>query len=147
MLSLEYIAGFIDGEGGFSTRPKNTYTPHLHIGNTHKGVVYMIMESVKQYTGLDRGMHVSVQDWFRTNRGHRTSYRLWVGGRPLAKFLPMVLPYLVVKKAQAEIAIGLIDLIAMHGNNGIPLSEEEFELRKDMGDCIKLHNQGLLQPA
>lgn len=96
---LAYIAGFIDGEGCISLAKRGKYiTPSLQISNTD----YDILEWIGGFYGL------KVYDKIADRRPTRKpSYRLAVFGDKAIQILKDILPYLRVKKEQAEVVLGL----------------------------------------
>ena len=146
MLSLEYMAGFIDGEGSFGAPPSKKYLPSLNIAITDDRILYEFVDSVRDYIGMDvNGISLIVSNWHKNHRNnYKTTYRLWVGHLALAKFLPLILPYLRIKHKQAEAALCLIDIIPheYHGGNK-GLSPNELDTRKEIADYIKELNSGI----
>jgi hypothetical protein len=104
-LSLEYIAGLFDGEGSISIyaagagvrhRPSPYYCLQITITNSHEGVLRAVRES------LGCGVIVAV-------KGGKASRRLcfgWVvSSKAAGRVLALLLPYLVIKRQRAELAI------------------------------------------
>ena len=100
MLSL---AGFIDGEGYVGlpanlTR-NNFHRPTITIYNTHRGVLLQIREFVgfgQVYTNKRRGPNCQPSHFFRAE------------GRRIAPLLEQLLPFLIVKREQAELVLEYI---------------------------------------
>lgn len=105
MVSLEYIAGFFDGEGTVliqKASPKShsgaRYWLVISIYNTHRGVMDEIQKVV--------GGHVIFHAGGSQRKAH---YRLALYTRQAYHFLKAVQPYLVVKREQADIAIAFAE--------------------------------------
>jgi len=98
-LSKEYIAGFVDGEGCVSLawRLKKYVTPSLQITNTNLDVLILIQDI---YGGT-----VSKRIEKRLNR--KDSWCLSMFGNLAMNLIRDIEPFLVVKKSQAEIIMGL----------------------------------------
>lgn len=88
----QYLAGFFDGEGCISTRG-DRYHLMLRVGNTDKRVLDLI---VARYGGKV----------YLSNRGPRPYYTIKVTSNELCQqWLELMLPHLIVKKAQAIVAL------------------------------------------
>ncbi len=99
---LAYLAGFIDGEGTFyiqEVKRKNflDYWPRFQIVNTNKEVMYWIHET---FGGI-----IHSRDRSNESRNWRVQYQWYVTRNILDKILPLILPYLIIKKKHAEIMI------------------------------------------
>lgn len=102
-----YIAGFIDGEGSiglYIQKPSDNHTsyrlgfrflPQVTIFNTNRPVLDDISEKYKGGLTLSR----------KRKRGNKTYWELRFGSRKLIKILTDVLPYLKIKKIQAELLL------------------------------------------
>jgi len=97
-LTLEYIAGFVDGEGTLSiTRhKKGTYRPLFEISNTY----LQVLKDIRK--------HFSITTKLAIKRGKKANwkpcYALRVNGIDECKSIAMLLePYLRIKKEQAQI--------------------------------------------
>jgi len=103
---LAYIAGFIDGEGCISLHSirhvrgsRTTVSPRLIIVNTHKGVIDYLAEKL------------NTTIYARPSCGNaKGTFRMSVQGKKrLIPLLHLLLPYLIVKKLQAELIIEWAD--------------------------------------
>jgi hypothetical protein len=104
-MDLSYLAGFVDGEG-YIGLPANLrlnrnpfYRPTLTIYNTHRGVLLQIKEFIgfgRVYTGTSRGPHC------------QPTYLFKADGRRIAPILEQLLPFLIVKRKQAELVLEYI---------------------------------------
>lgn len=119
-----YLAGFIDGEGsiqiarGHWTRAPRGYTLHLGV----KQVDPAPLRLLSQRFG---GRVIRVEP---TQPNRLVHYRWGIVGRMAATALRTVLPYLLVKKGQAELAIAYQSSINAR-RGGQPVSEWEYAER------------------
>jgi len=130
--SLAYIAGFVDGEGSVGlTNPRGTCSSVIvQLVNTNSEVMYYINAC------LPGRMYVQARP------GRKVIYRLYWQGQDAITVLELLLPYLVVKRRIAELAlefwrscIAYVDIdtdepIPAPTNRGQPLNEAELILRK-----------------
>ena len=105
-----YLAGFIDGEGSIGLNKELDkrkgpryfhYRPSLQIVNTHEGV----MKFIHQQLGYGDYRHVG-----ENRRHHRGIYRVAVRNQGyLLELLKCLLPYLIIKRRQAELLVEYIE--------------------------------------
>ncbi len=120
-ISLQYIAGFFDGEGGIYVTQKidkrfgkgilvrNT---RCQIANTHKGV---LMKIQKMYGGTIR------------LKNHRRGFTWEIASqKDILKFLQDIEPYLIVKKRQVKLAIQYLKFRLSHQHK--KYTNEEIKL-------------------
>lgn len=121
-ISLEYLAGFFDGEGCIDCQvmyakppyEKKFYVrPRLRLSQGANG--YEVLEQLKQ----DFGGHLSKE---RQGRGNQNASKSWeiLNKQGIVKMLELLEPLLIVKKTQAQLCIWWFRKCA--GKNG--LSEE-----------------------
>lgn len=132
-----YLAGFMDGEGCFSivktyqikrlvdgskSKSKSIrYHLHVKIANTNKDVLNWIV--------INFGGQISMK---QSHAGWRTRYDLTITGNgAMEKFILSILPYLIVKRNQALVALNFVRL---HGQE---VPEERARLRQEM---LQLNN-------
>jgi len=94
---LAYLAGIIDGEGSIYMRiVNNTVSPRLQVVNTDERLIDWLQSRYggKRYvvTRMQRETHKPLHHWH-------------LGAIASVPLLKMVLPYLVLKREQAELAI------------------------------------------
>jgi intein-encoded DNA endonuclease-like protein len=130
-LSPQYIAGFLDGEGCFSLtwRGGNGQRRRLQavivVGSTNREVLEKIRET----------LHVgSIYEKRRKTKGGRTFYTLFISGNDaLRQIIPIFLPYMVVKKHQAEL---LLEYVSIHKNGSrwkpVEYSKRELEIYEEL---------------
>lgn len=93
-----YIAGFLDGEG--SIMLINQSHERIGLRVTFTNCDPGIMEWLKATTGV--GVSVLTR---HDEAKHRPAYIMALNTQPAYSLLKQVLPYLIIKKAQAELAI------------------------------------------
>lgn len=127
---IAYGAGIIDGEGCIlicKLRSKNTQTLCYHelrvaVGMTNCEVILWLKENF--------GGHINV--WNKKTKGVRKPVSRWtIVGIHARDFLNLLLPYLIVKKQEALVAIEFQNVRQVgKGGNGNFLSLEEFNKRE-----------------
>jgi hypothetical protein len=108
---LIYIAGIVDGEGCIGVtmlrarknRSGHTFCPFINITNTDKGLIKYIHDVFPEFSK-------STHKPGRTLRTTRDCYRLQTSYQKAATVLRLLLPYLRVKKTQAELVLALCEL-------------------------------------
>ena len=103
MLDVRYIAGIVDGEGCVTVikrlekhMDRVSYRLVVQVSMTHEGVIKALQDSI--------GGSYSAIHW-HTRRNNRTAYQWRKYGVDAVELLQSILPYLIVKKAEAELAI------------------------------------------
>lgn len=112
-----YLAGFVDGEGCISTTSSKSgqFYPRLVVAQSDFGQIERLRE---KFLGLGR-VHVKQQKHYRPQL-------VWtLRGEELLVFLENLLPYLDLKKRQAEVAI----LIHNRAGDARKLNQELKELK------------------
>src|SRR5215469_16021276 len=115
-LTLEYIAGFFDGEGDISPFKGDALSCRVHITQNHLG----ILEDIKRIFG----------GRISENGGEPAPcLRLNFRQDEALVLLRALLPHLRVKKVQAEAAIHLLSRISNRNNKPIDTGEELIRWR------------------
>lgn len=106
MLSDEYMAGLFDGEGCVMVRvwrkpnsPHIRYQPAISLGMTYRPVIEQIH---RQYGGS-----IHLNDHSKRNKKHRAQFNWVASSQVAARVLRAMLPYLIVKKDEAELVLQL----------------------------------------
>jgi hypothetical protein len=135
MISIEYTAGFIDGEGCFTTHHTQKGSPSLTIVNTDSDILDDIAELVFCITSIEPNIK---SKWKSSKYPQRKEcYCLRLGAPILRVFLPVILPYLRVKRNQAETMQELIDLIpSVHGPHNDGRGSATWRRRQELVDKI-----------
>ena len=138
MVSIEYISGFFDGEGYIViTKAKHRRIQGAHrywlvvqFTNTHKEV----MEEIHKVVGGSLIFH-------KGQNGLKPHYRVTLYCREAYECLKLMLPYLIVKKKEAECAIKFQDSMRAWGSR-IPLTEREANFQEQCHLTIKSMHGG-----
>lgn len=141
MISPQYLAGAIDADGcvgiakmAQTVRGKSLrYDARLQLTNTN----LPFLELVKaQYGG-----HIKI-----ANRGANTSpkwktgYQLCWGTKSSEVVIRQILPYLIIKKERAELALQLRSTMGHFGGQGHRLPQEVIEKRENIFQRMKFLN-------
>jgi hypothetical protein len=147
-----YLAGIVDGEGSiyigaFSSNPK-TNTPHyqtnIEVSNTDKGLIEWLVNTF----GARMGTYTPAQ---LPSNSRKTVYRWTATGERVTHLCEIMMPYLIIKKRQAEIMLKMRETYnhtgAYTGHQGLPkVSSEILEIRKALETemrslhCRNYHN-------
>lgn len=127
-----YIAGFFDGEGCISSqeyweRGKYEKYPRINlqisITNTNKEVLNLIR-------GVFGG---TVRSHGKKKRNHKKCYDWKLCGKEKMRvFLTSILPYLVVKKEDAELGLKFIETLREENLGCVPLTVDIHKLRYEI---------------
>jgi len=95
MVSIEYLAGFIDGEGClFISKKGKLYAPRIKIVNTNKRILLLIKNLMGGY----------ISKWTPKNKRCKTIYDLEINDlNSIHDFLNKIKNHLIIKKPQAEL--------------------------------------------
>lgn len=144
-VQLAYLAGIVDGEGHISISRQKSL--HCRKGYVHRPVVSISNTQLKLMNRL--------QAWFG---GHIKTHKLreFMNFKPVYEWnvwsvdeqidiLQNILPYLFLKKTQAEI---VLHFLATRGKRGINrVSDEEFLRREEICKKIQsMNHRGTEQP-
>jgi hypothetical protein len=126
---LQYAAGFFDGDGCIQleekSNQKNTFVVNVRITNTNREVLDWFKA---RFNG-----HIGIQP---PNRNVKTNKKCWYWkceSRIANTFLKTVIPFLVLKREQAQIAIDFQSRVKRGANR---LTHEEIEIRRGMSTKI-----------
>lgn len=147
-LGYQYIAGFFDGDGcvscslvnqaKYGKRPidsvigKTTMMPHVGFCNQNLQVLLDIMEFIKC------GDILACVGNRKAKRGVTGAYRLEIPTGDIQRVLEGMLPYLRVKKEQAQIMLMLLHTRSRAGNK--PLPPEVVERRRFFVESLQRLN-------
>ena len=101
MLSREYIAGLFDGEGSVTigctkkSRTNWAFVPHASLANNYKPILELLQKEFGGYIG--------------PVGGKSRCWALNFTTKAAKDFLLVILPFLVIKKKQAEILVDFIE--------------------------------------
>lgn len=102
-LSPQWIAGFFDGEGCISIQSDKGL--RVIFINTRRDVLLAVSEG---FGGVGK---LKVKKRIPGERGTRPCYQWITWGREAQRVLETLLPYLVIKKSEAEVALEFQSLI------------------------------------
>ena len=133
-LDMVWLAAVVDGEGwiGIRERSKNKgyYYSLLEITNTN----LEFLNKVVSITGMSR-----IYSKKRKNKKWKDTFRWILEGDRVVDILTQIIPFLIIKRKQAELAILLQntnkqygELKRTDGKGGTLLSEREKEYRKSL---------------
>lgn len=125
-LNLAYLGGFFDGEGsvfiGRLKRPSGN--PSYRINVSCAGTVKEPIEMYRKLFSKSRQELI-----FRSKKNPKYKpYWMWMAtGHLAAEFLRIILPYLVIKKEQARLALEFYEWRESLGKTGIPRKSSEVQ--------------------
>ena len=133
MITADYVAGLIDGEGTLGIhkthydRPSPNYAAALAITNTNKKVLdevalWLNSKSVKVYTMPKK----------RYSDKHKDCYMLRITNSGLKKLLPLIIDSLIIKRKQAEVLLRFLNTIGITGGRRVPLPKFILQYREDL---------------
>lgn len=133
---LGYLAGLLDGEGSVivsRTRGRGSINDSISmrvcITNTDLALIEWLLSELG-------GSFVSKKI---LKEHHKQAYQWLLGGKNAARFLSAVLPYLRIKRAQAEAGLRIAETV---GDRSARLSEEVMEIREEAFAEIRYLNSG-----
>jgi len=126
-IDAAYIAGFLDGEGSiFLTSRKNKASLRISATNTDKNVLDWIIEKI--------GVGV-VHAGRKESDKNRKTWMFILNGEAAETLLKQLLPYLIVKKEQAQLAIETQERLRVPALNADRTWQQEYIIK------MKLLNQ------
>ncbi len=140
MISIDYLAGFMDGEGSICIathrKARNPgYYLRVQISNTDRGV----LESIQKSFG--GGIYTT-----KKGNGWRSEHQLVWCSRKGAALLKELFPYLILKRERAGLAIAFMDYLRSwrpaRGHKGriLPVTDADLNLRKRFYEHMKQLN-------
>jgi hypothetical protein len=129
---ISYLAGIIDGEGcigiecmspcqkkdGTWIRKHNYYTPRLTVINTSNELMCLLVETFGG--SFDQRKQII---------GRKTCYRWHIFGENLHKAINKLIPYILIKKSQANVVIKFKETV---GKTGSRVTEDILKIRHDL---------------
>lgn len=136
---LAWLAGIWDGEGSiaiFKHREKDGCIKYCSTINVVNNNLTIINEIIKICDELGVGFHLQEKE--RKSENHAQSYELITRKfKTIKKLMEVILPYLVGKKAQAEIVLRFVNKRLEKMNIGISNQNNKY----DIEECEKLEKQ------
>lgn len=144
MVTVDYIAGFIDADGSFTiVRSNKTKSSHpqyyavMEITNTNEDVLRQMAKWIEL-----KGSNPSIRGYDRNDISHINSRKIWkvvVTGYGLRHIIPELKEKLILKKAQAEVIE--MFLATMDGSK-LPVGQDVRDYRDSLVDNIQWLNAG-----
>lgn len=111
---LAYMAGIIDGEGSIMINGSNHKQQSVvSVANTSELLIKWIVTHFGGHTNIE----------YSENVNHKNRYWWRLYGYSMKPFLESILPYLVIKKPQAELMLELFKILLPIGGRSHPTDE------------------------
>lgn len=135
--AIAYAAGLLDGEGyvgintAFDRKASKTlsYGVRVQITNTNAALMTWLLDHFGGHVAQDKNRRA----------GWKDAYRWTVNGRNAGQLLSALLPYLVIKREQANVGISLCDLQVRLGRR--QPSPEDLAKKEEMKSKIHVLNR------
>ncbi|MCK5608870.1 hypothetical protein KAR91_43760 [Candidatus Pacearchaeota archaeon] len=128
-----YLAGIIDGEGCISinlyNKQASKYNLRVRVDNTSKELIFWIAENFGGKVRFQKSYH----------RNYRDIWRWEINYKNLEKLIKKILPYLIIKKEQAKLALKYRKTVNYRGKRCVP--EKILEQRKELYLLMKQLNK------
>lgn len=137
-----YLAGFFDGEGSTQIRRLKQKTRRAQFGF----VVSASIASTDQFPilGIRNQFGGSICHTQPRNENSKSVYVWTIYGEKACNFLNSILPWLIIKRERAIMAIEFQSLMRKPKNAYPPLSEQELDLRNvRYFEMRKLNKRGI----
>ena len=141
-IDKRYLAGLIDGEGCIyftkrSGNKKETYVNlRLNISNTYKPLMERLHNEFGGYLRIHTNKHQ-----FKSGRYRKIGYDLVLCNQQAEKVIRECLPYFIIKKERAEIALDIRKNVSKYQATGKLIPEKEIQKRKGLIDRLKMINK------
>ena len=129
-----WLAGLIDGEGCIQISPDRRYPNSFRLS---LGILMTCQKAVRQAKHIAGG---KVYNYPPPRSGRREVFRWQVLGKKAATCLRICLPYFVVKKEEAAIALQFIELQSLYGkgNQYRRVPAAVLERRRALAEALKI---------
>ena len=114
MLDIQYVAGLFDGEGCISlvkqrrtNSPLPSYTMRVVISMTHKPIIKLLQA---QFGG-------NYHERKGANSKTRNSFSLMWANQQAGTILQILIPHLILKRAEAEVALEYVQTLSQMGTS------------------------------
>jgi len=99
-IPVEYVAGFLDGEGSIVLRKdkKGWFLLQIQISNTHEGVLHQIASTFGGAVSPKNSLQLKMNNF-------RPQFTWSTSGQPSLPFLQKMLPFVIIKREHVELAI------------------------------------------
>jgi len=145
-VELAWLAGIVDGEGSITIRKGqvNKGQVQLSVGNTYKEAI----DKIKEMTGFGyvRLLHRDLErPFYKKSKTHKPCYQWKVVSNQACSALRPLLPYLVIKKEQAILALKYQEILSEQGRGRPGGIDQSFFIRRDeIRDKISKLNHGVI---
>lgn len=112
---LAYVAGVVDSDGHIGI-DKSLTNPQRRVSPRYQPTVCVVNTSEALMTLLQSEFGGSVNTRKKVAEHHKTTYRWKLCNRMAADFCRQIAPYLLVKKAQSELLVEMMDAIPLYAN-------------------------------
>lgn len=132
VLSDEYIAGFFDGEGCLTVAKNGVNkipSVRFSLVNNNRKILELVQE---KYGGK---LYLKIPPTEQAN----ISYVLQISD--FTTIIKSILPFLVIKKEVAELALKFRTLVTKRGGNGKKIPKRNMDLRWEIYDKIRILNK------
>ena len=131
---IAYFAGIMDGEGSISLKKVNTeykpkYRPCMTVGSTDPLLVRWILDRFGGSPSVLKAKSPKHKHFFKID---------WQSKDDVKTILHLLIPYLIIKKRQAELVLSAVDLLPGLGRK---LNDEDRELLEEAAAGIASLNQ------
>lgn len=121
-VDLAYIAGFLDGEGCFSTQRNSQASIRITVSNTYKPVLDWLQEN------FGGNVRPHYKNKSKIKKNHRPVYVWDIMGKGAEYLCKIIAPFLKEKTEQALLLIGLAQTKQIAKRKGVP---EEVKLQRE----------------
>lgn len=134
LVTEQYIAGFFDGEGSVSIAFRQPQ------GGWRVSPSYVLQVAIAQ---IDPRPLIAIQERYGGRIYHSgVGRRTWawnVSARKARPFLEAVLPYLIVKRRDAEIGLAFLDISRRQGLHVPPTPERTAQREAFRRELVEIH--------
>jgi len=130
-LKLAWLAGFLDADGSFTLqkswknkKEQDSFVPRVSFHNTSP---LTIKEICKVLFDIQVGKYIVTRNRKKVNHASLKTVEVF-GLKRVGKLLPLVIPYLVTKKLEAQLLLAFIHK-RMQKHHNAPYTEFEYKVR------------------
>ena len=143
---LAYLAGIIDGEGSISFLKdfSKTYREHTKRGFGWRGGVNVSNTDIFLFKWIKEkfGKYGIFNSYLDERTGLKRKHRWTLRANDTRKFLPKVLPYLILKRERAELTLRALELLKEHHGGRTSNTKNDKKLNIIYLKMKKLNQKG-----
>lgn len=147
-VELAWLAGYLDGEGTFQVVRRKDKREGQHQANIQVSNTDPVLVAKSFYLFEKMGVHPHVSNFQPGNANHREHWIVTVGKlEDIKKACLLLLPFLVGKRARAELLLGYSESRLRHGSGRggtKPYSESDLTIVEELK---KLNHRGAPETA